>query len=348
MPPVSKQAFSKARMRLNPEYVRGFFDDTAEIAASDETLDSYKGMRLIVFDGSDIALENTRELRENFGVSGPGKGVATALSSIAYGPLDHVIYDCRIDKYKKNERDLAKLHIEKLCELGLCGSLILTDRGYPSIEFIAYLLKEGFHFVMRVKAKWNLEADSIKTQGIISLTYHGVTFPVRVIKILLPTGEVETLLTSLDEQTLPHHEAGELYFNRWSVETSFDLIKNKLQLENFSGKTEVSVKQDFYATMYLANMVAFVAGEADDQICISDKPKRLKHRRQASRNRTIHKLRKDFLCLVMEPNPLMRDAMLDRIVRSVAQRPVSIVPDRSPPRKSPRKKPFYMARKSVV
>lgn len=345
---VSKQAFSKARKDLNPEYVRHFFDITAEVAAQDETLDAYQGMRLIAIDGSDVALENTAELKEKFGCSGPKKNAATALISVAYGPLDHVIYDCRIDRYEKDERDLARQHVQRLCELGLNNSLLLFDRWYPSAEFIAYLFENGFHFVMRVRKKWNLEADAVKAQDRICITYGSRRYLVRVLKIDLPTGETETLLTSLNQKQLPIRDAGELYFKRWGVETSYDVIKSKLQLENFSGKKEVSVLQDFYATMYLANLSAFIAGVADEQINEADAGKELKYRRQANRNRTIYKLRQQFLRLITEPDPDKRDALLSRIVEAIAGKPVPIVPNRSPDRKIPRKKRFHMAKKSVV
>lgn len=347
-PSVSKQAFSKARKNLNPEYVREFFDMTAEIAAEDDTLDTYRGMRLIAIDGSDAALENTEELKDSFGCSGPKKNAATALCSVAYGPLDHVIYDCRIDRYEKDERELAKQHVERLCELGLRVSLLLFDRWYPSAEFIAFLYENGFPFVMRARSKWNLKADNVETDDLISITHNGKTYPVRVMKIFLPTGEIETLLTSLDQEQLPLSDAGALYFKRWGVETSYDLLKSKLQLENFSGKTAVSVRQDFYATMYLANMTAFVAGAADELITINDQGKNLKYPRRASRNRTIYKLRQDFLRLLMEPHPVVRYAMLSRIVAAIAEKPVSVVPGRSPPHKFPRNKRFPMAKKSVV
>ena len=45
--PVSKQAFSKARADLNPEYVRKFPDGISEIRASDTSAPTYAGMRLI-------------------------------------------------------------------------------------------------------------------------------------------------------------------------------------------------------------------------------------------------------------------------------------------------------------
>ncbi len=57
---VSKQALSKARAGLNPEFVRKFADGIASIHARDEDAPSYRGMRLIAIDGTDIALENSK------------------------------------------------------------------------------------------------------------------------------------------------------------------------------------------------------------------------------------------------------------------------------------------------
>jgi hypothetical protein len=346
--PVSKQAFSKARQQLNPEIVRGFFDRSAQIGAEDPTLSHYRGMRLIAIDGSYIELENTKELRQAFDCSGPGDGQATALSSIAYGPLDHVIYDCRIAPCGTDERALAREHLTRLCEMGLKGSLLLFDRGYPSADFIACLTQMGFPFVMRVRKKWNLQVDDIKTQGQIAFTHEGVSYTVRVLKVLLPSGEPETLLTSLPKGKLALRDAAALYFKRWAVETAFDLIKSKLQLENFSGKTRVSVLQDFFATMYLANLVAFTDGVADQMIAAADLGKGLPYKRQANRNRSIHKLRNVFVRLLLEPDPKIRDALLSRLFDAVAMRPLSTLPDRDVPRRPPRYKRFHIAKKSVL
>jgi hypothetical protein len=346
--PVSKQAFSKARKGLNPAYVRSFVDMTSEIAAQDDTAPSYNRMRLIAIDGSDIALENTSELKREFGCSGPKKDAATALCSIAYGPLDHAIYDCRIDRYDTDERALAKKHVERLTELGLKGSLLLFDRWYPSAKFISFLYESGYHFVMRVRKKFNCETDAIKTQGWINLRHNDKEYPVRVLKITLSTGEVETLFASLNQKRLPLSKAGELYFSRWAVETAYDQIKSKLELENFSGKTKVSVLQDFYATMYLANIVSFAAGEADEAIEQADNGKPLKYARKANRNRSVSKLRDVFLRLITEQNEYKRNRMLDELVADIARYPVPIVPDRSPLRKKPRNKRFFQNRRSVV
>ena len=346
--PVSKQAFSKARANLNPAFIRKFADGIAEIHARDSDMPSWNGMRLIAIDGTDIALENSAELKRVFGCSGPKRDAATALGSLAYGPLDHAIYDCRIASYATDERELAKLHMKRLQELGLGGSLLLFDRWYPSAAFLAYTLDAGFSFVMRVREKWNLQVDAVKAEDWVTLAHENRNFSVRVLKVALSTGEAETLLTNLNQEQLPLDQAGQLYFKRWGIETAYDTLKSKFQLENFSGKTEVSVLQDFYATIYLAGFAAICAAEADKTIAAKDKNKDLKYPRKSSQNRTIAKLRDRFWRILLQNDPDVRDLMLVRLCADIAAYPVSVRPGRSPTRKPPRKKRFYMAKKSIL
>lgn len=345
---VSKQAFSQARANLNPKFVRKFADGIAEIHAQDPDAPSYCGMRLIAIDGTDIALENSAELKKVFGCSGSKRNAATALGSMAYGPLDQAIYDCQIAPYATDERDLAKLHMVRLQELGLGGSLLLFDRWYPSAAFLDHTLKAGFSFVMRVREKWNLQVDAIENEGWVRLSHKGQEFSVHVLKVLLPNGEIETLLTNLDEKLLPLSQAAALYFKRWSIETAFDTLKSKLQLENFSGKTEVSVCQDFYATVYIAGFAMICAADATKQIQSNDQGKQLKYARKANMNRSIACLRNRFFRMILEENPDIRHAMLDQLCRDIAAYPVSLRPDRSPSRNNPRNKRFFIAKKSVL
>lgn len=347
-PPVSKQAFSKARLNLNPDYVRKFADGVSEIFAEDKAVPMYKGMRLIAIDGTDISLENSDELKAEFGCSGCLKNAATALASIAYGPLDQAIYDCQIAPYATDERDLAKMHMTRLLELGLGASLLLFDRWYPSKEFIAHMLNAGFSFVMRVRSKWNLEVDAIKSQGWVKLHHQGKALRVRVLKVKLPTGEIETLLTNLNQGQLPIAQAGELYFKRWSIETAYDTLKSKLQLENFSGKSKLSVLQDFYATIYLAGFAAVCAADADKIIAEKDSRKSLKYKRKSNQNRTISKLRDNFLRILLTKDPVWRKELMEILCHDIATRPEPIRPGRSPARTLPRNKRFHMSKKTVA
>jgi hypothetical protein len=59
---------------------------------------------------------------------------------------------------------------------------------------------------------------------------------VRLIRVILSTGEVEVLVTSLmNKNNFKMENFQELYFLRWGVETFFSKLKGRLNLENFTG-----------------------------------------------------------------------------------------------------------------
>ena len=66
---------------------------------------------------------------------------------------------------------------------------------------------------------------------------------------------IEHLATNLSKEELSSKEAEELYFGRWSIEKSFDIIKNKVKIENFTSHKVIGVEQDFYSQMFLYNIL---------------------------------------------------------------------------------------------
>ncbi|OQW94875.1 MAG: hypothetical protein BWK79_04470 [Beggiatoa sp. IS2] len=79
------------------------------------------------------------------------------------------------------------------------------------------------------------------------------TTRVRFVRVLLSTGEYEILVTSLlNERLYPTEIFKELYQLCWGIETYYGLLKTRLELENFTGKTVGSVLQDLYSTIYTA------------------------------------------------------------------------------------------------
>ena len=156
------------------------------------------------------------------------------------------------------------------------------------------------------------------------------------------------MLTNLNQKQLPIRNAGELYFKRWGIETAYDTLKSKLQLENFSGKTVVSVCQDSYATVYLAGLAAACAGDADKHISAHDEKKQLKYSRKSSQNRIISKLWEQFWIIFSEPSVALRTRLLEHLCLDIASRPVSIRQGCSPLHKPPRNKRFPIARKAVL
>ena len=74
------------------------------------------------------------------------------------------------------------------------------------------------------------------------------TFKVRLIRVPLPGGKSEILVTSLlDATAYPACEFGALYHQRWRIEECLKLLKCRLAVEHFSGELPDSVRQDFLA-----------------------------------------------------------------------------------------------------
>ena len=107
-----------------------------------------------------------------------------------------------------------------------------------------------------------------KNAGLINKIYcKKRPIKVRLVKVLLNSGEVELLITSLmDETKYPALIFKELYFKRWGIESLYDKLKNKLLIENFTGYSETSILQDFYCTLFLSNIQSLLVSEANEEL----------------------------------------------------------------------------------
>ena len=216
---ATKQAISKARQQVNPLFVREFFDDNVTIVLEDDSIETFKGKHVIGIDGCDIALENEKDLIDEFGCSGSKKDACTALSSFACDVYTGVAYDCRIAPYAESERVLMNRHITRLVELKLQGSILLGDRGYPSFEEFEHIIDCGFDFLIRLPRSFSNVISQIKdgdTRFQIC-DENGRKYYFRAIAVTLSTGETEYLATSLSADFLSAREAKDLYRLRWGI-----------------------------------------------------------------------------------------------------------------------------------
>ncbi len=349
---VSKQAFSKARTELDPNLVKAFFEQTSQLMCSCDDLELYKGKyRLCAIDGSDIALDNAEALRNEFGCSGLNKDAVTAMNSMCYDPLNDIILDAGLYPYAMGEREAAALNIvavEKLPIPKRAKNLYLFDRGYPSKEFMASFIDNGLYFLMRVRKKFSLDFDLVEKKEKITYEHKGKAYCVRVFKILLESGETETLVTNLPGKDLKRKEAGKLYFMRWHIETKFDSLKNKLQLENMSGRRPVTVYQDFWARLDMANTLAALRYATDEAIEERTANSNNKYEQTTNENRLISNLSRRYVNLLGEPDREKRMALFDMLVKDISARPIEVKPDRKFERVAPRKMKFCDRRKDVL
>lgn len=335
---ISQQAISKARQKIKPEAFKYLFDITVKGALEDPDISRYKGYRVFAIDGTEIHLEPTKELIETYGQK-PHNQNCKAKVSILCEVNEGIIIDACMDTYAIGERELAIRHIEAFEPYKQTKDLIIFDRGYPSKQLLSLLDQKKIKYLMRVQKSFNKEIDENNQEDFYqTLQYQGVSFKVRVIKLELDTGEIETLITNLGRKAFKKKEFKELYFKRWPVETRYNTLKNKLRIENFSGRTKISIQQDFYATMYLANIVTITKIITDEEIDQKTNKrtndKKLKNEYQTNESMLISKLKDDLVLCLLIDDPEKRAQAMDQIIFEASRSRSSIRENRSFERKN--------------
>ena len=245
----------------------------------------------------------SKELLKDFGIKlTKDKIMPQAIVSTSYDLLNEIIIDSQIDKGDKSERTLALKHIENLSKINH-KALMIFDRGYGALWFMFYLIMKKIEFVMRLKNDFP-EVDSfLKSENIskiinyeecseksinqlkkLGLVFHSIK--IRLVKVILDDGTIEVLATSLlDEKKYPSIIFKDLYFLRWGIETNFDRLKNKIEIENFTGLSTLSVLQDYYANMFILNLQSIIARDVQSEI--DENKTKSKHKYNVNKNLSL-------------------------------------------------------------
>ena len=310
---VTKMAFSLARKKMK---ATAFIEMNRHLIEFFEThfqnRKRWCGFNLLAVDGSGQKLFKYSDVIEHFGTMKPKKGPECAMARISqlYDVLNKVTVDAIISPYKIGERELLRRHVINL----LPDDLLLLDRGYPAYWVFNLILSQGANFCARINKQWKVVqefADSGLKEEIIDLTpsYESKVeslemgldtkpLKLRLVRVELDTGEIEVLITSLlDDQQYPHKIFKDLYHKRWPVETDYLFIKKRIELGNFSGKTALSVYQDFHAKVFAKNLTFILASPAQEVVASQSEDK--KHLHQINQTEAISKS-KDTLFLLFE------------------------------------------------
>ena len=323
---MSQQALSKARSKFDHTPFLKLFKGVRDTFYSTKyipTLQKFHDKFLIAIDGSETPLPNLPALLKKFGGTGAKASSPTARMSIAYDVLNDFIIDAAFSPLNISERVHAKNHFEAVGKIiDLKNTIFIMDRGYASRELIE-LMYEKSYFLFRLRTKFSTEIDTLQIGSHIITMYDNVK--VRIVKFALPSGEIETLMTNLFD--LDESEFKDLYFKRWRIEVKYDVVKNKLELPCFGGFSENVIMQDFWISMYLANMAAIAKNEADMIIKEARKDKNNKHEYQANVNTLIGSLRDKLADAVFSRNPVHRQKKLERIMTEIQKSVVQISND---------------------
>jgi len=324
---ISEQAFSKARNNFDHSPFEKMVRRLVEVEyQADNATNMYHGYHILAVDGSYLQLPKTEKLKAEFGTRGQGKTCVSAGISVLYDVLSGFPIDPAIGHSDMNERKECERHIEFISENlpHVAGkSIVLLDRGYPSVSLFEKFGEKGMLFLARC-AKNYCKATENAPMGESFAKLEG-GFRVRVYKFTLPGGETETLVTNADMsgELLP-----ELYAMRWGIEGAYNVLKNVVCVEKFSGKTPNAIRQDFWASMVLMISVAVFKADADGEIEKRQQRKFNKHKYKTRLSDLVVTLRDAFVFETLIAEPDSFDKIKD-IIALIAYSASPVRPGRS-------------------
>jgi hypothetical protein len=163
-------------------------------------------------------------------------------------------------------------------------SILLFDRLYADYSMFAMLTIHSFLFCIRCKTTCTFKiieqfVKSRKKEAVLTFKVTAAQrkfikannlpeeITLRAIKVILPTGETEVLITNLfDSKEYPKECFKELYFFRWNVEVGFNVLKTFLGIEKFSSDKLQFILQDFYAHVFLYALCEMLKKEEDRKL----------------------------------------------------------------------------------
>ena len=279
---VTKAALTKARMKLKYEAFTELNRHLLDHFYKNFRPLRWNGFTLLAIDGTTVQLPRIENITEHFGAWHPRQGgkCPKARVSQMFDPLNRMTVDAIINPKETGERELAAFHFLKL----MPKDLILLDRGYPAYWLFNLVVSRKADFCARIQRKrWKIVRhfyNSGKREKIISLPAPPTSIAqckelgldlnplkLRLIRVELDTGETEILITSLlDTQNHPYEQFAELYHLRWPVEEDYKTMKHWIEIENFSGKSVLSVYQDFHAKVFSKNLTSALTYPAQSEV----------------------------------------------------------------------------------
>lgn len=320
----TKGAFSLQRGKLDPlffqvwnkwlvDFFYFYYGDHAK---------RWRGFRVQAVDGSTAYLLNQKEVVDYFGTHA-NQHSTRPLARIMQ--IQDVLNDITVwgDIYpiKEAEQTIMANQVSRLYE----DSLTLFDRGFAGYPLLYLLMNEETprHFVMRCRVGFNKETKqfirSTKNSKIIELSpnssaiktlyQHGyiitpeTKIKVRMVKLTLPTGEQEILLTNLyDSKLYSIADLQYLYSLRWGIETTYGKQKNQQQMEQFSGHRVICIQQDYAAGLFAANLQSLVEKQCEGYLEKISRSR--KYRYKVNRNVSWASLKHNIVKLFLLYDPV--------------------------------------------
>lgn len=288
---ITSQAVGKQRQYILPDVFTCISDEFVDHIYQDfPCLFNTRGYLVVACDGSQIDLPNHPQVRQEFNLfkrlwkDSLTRGRISCLLDVK----SQFIMTSIIEDITVSEVALAMRHLDALNERYDMEKVItIYDRGYASMELVTKSLMMDTKFLIRLpknvlkyernKMKTNDEIVPIKMNAkrykefnhpeLKEYAEKAVKYNLRIAIVDIGNeNEKEILLTNLHHEEFSTEDLKELYSQRWRVETGYNDLKNKIQIEEFAGRRKTIIEQDFYAKIFIYNLAIAIKITGNKQI----------------------------------------------------------------------------------
>lgn len=361
---VSAPALFKQREKLNPEAFTYLIQESLKnfYANYKKEVKTYKGYILEAVDGSDFEIPNTPKAREKY--NGKQKQQCARVTvSTCYDILNKYTLDTIVEKYDYSEIEMLKQHIETIEKEKIIDkykSIIIADRNYRSLNFFYHAIEKNQKFLIRIGTKiYKEEISKMKTADeIIEIKYSrdrisyyknsdpnfyeylkkGNTIKIRCIMIILETGEIEYLLTNLEEDIFSTNDINELYNLRWQIELNYRHLKNDIKIECITSSKEILIKQDIYSQVLVSNILQAYINDGDKLVSNL----KYKNKMKVNNNMAVGIFKNSFIYIFLEENIDRRSKLMEKLQEAINKFIIPVKPGRKNPRNNNPKNRYHV------
>lgn len=360
---ISTVTFYNARMKFHTKAIHLMMADYLSMVYEkyNSNLAKLNGYIVTAIDGSDIVLPSTKENAKAYGVHDSKKSVSPVMAkvSLLYDCINKIALDTCIGPYKTNESFFASQHLDQIKYILRQPTITTFDRGYFSMKLADQLIENDQKFVMRMTNHHLKRYTKSLVSGddqIINVTFDRLqtsdfrkdrafrtnlmttTYPLRFAKIPLTNGTTgepydKVLLTNLTQEEFSLDGLKELYRLRWEIETVYNIIKNRLKLEEFGGLGERLILQDIYCCVWFYNLVILYIIELNEKEQIPQEHYKYEMRRNISV--AIGIVKTYFLQSIMGETAEKREKCAEEMSQLILKHLVPVRPDRTVKRQHP-------------
>lgn len=151
----------------------------------------------------------------------------------------------------------------------------------------------------------------------------------RVLKIQLSNGDIEYPATNILDPKITSDDFKWAYHKRRGIETKYNDVKNKPEIESFTGYSPDAILQDFYAAMFLTDLASVLEHDLRDKIEAAHNRPENRYAYKLNMAMTISELKRTVAEMLSASSGLKRERLYAQPVFRLTKAVVPVRPNRS-------------------